>query len=299
VLTLINSIGLLVIYLTDGSKQSVSLTNQLNRRQELQDFLGRRATELENSPSIFNVNLASSQWDSRRLFKFFDFVLSGDKFVELSEKYTVCIASQSSLEKLHSLVQVSQHWSGPISVSIFIAGEELLLTELYVAYLRHCFSQIRERISFHLAFSKEYSPTKDHRNFIFNYKENCNKPEAVLSYLLKQRNPEITKWKNNKLLYPQNHLRNHARRNCKTEYVFLTDVDIIPSIGMADDLDTFLRKSRCEKLCAYVIPVYEIEEKVSFPQNKSEMIKLAKNGLARPFHQQIYKYGHYSTNYNR
>jgi N-acetyllactosaminide beta-1,3-N-acetylglucosaminyltransferase len=68
---------------------------------------------------------------------------------------------------------------------------------------------------------------------------------------------------------------------------------------MADNLEEFLRKSHCEKFCAYVIPVYEIDEDVNFPQNKYEMTSLAKNGLARPFHQKIYEDGHYSTNYNR
>jgi N-acetyllactosaminide beta-1,3-N-acetylglucosaminyltransferase len=254
--------------------------------------------QLMNNRSIFDVNLQLSQWDSTRRFKFLDFVLSGDKFEELSKKYTVCIATQSSLEKLYSLAQVSQHWTGPVSVSVFVGGEEFLLTELYVAYLRHCFPQIRDGISFHLAYSPDYPPAKDHNNFTFNYKQNCSNPEAVHSNLLKRRNQELTAWKK-KLLYPQNHLRNHARRNCKTEYVFLTDIDIIPSIGMADDLEEFLKKSRCIKLCAYVIPVYEIDEKVSFPQNKSEMINLAKRGLARPFHENIYKNGHYSTNYSR
>jgi len=74
-------------------------------------------------------------------------------------------------------------------------------------------------------------------------------------------------------------------------------VDIIPCIGMADKLDQFLRKSRCNKLCAYVIPVYEIDEKAGFPRNKSEMLKMAKNKMARPFHQDVYKTAQSATNY--
>jgi N-acetyllactosaminide beta-1,3-N-acetylglucosaminyltransferase len=135
-------------------------------------------------------------------------------------------------------------------------------------------------------------------NLAFDYKQNCSNPEAVLSELLKLRSPRTIEWKNN-TLYPQNHLRNQARRNCQTEYIYLTDVDIIPCIGMTDDLDQFLRKSQCEKLCAYVIPVYEIDEKVGFPRNKSEMLKLAKNKMARPFHQKIYAKAQSSTDYAR
>ena len=69
--------------------------------------------------------------------------------------------------------------------------------------------------------------------------------------------------------------------------------------GMADSLDQFLRNSQCEKLCAYVIPVYEIDEKAGFPRNKSEMLQLAKNKMARPFHQRIYKTAQSATNYKR
>ncbi|KDR14683.1 beta-1,4-glucuronyltransferase 1-like isoform X6 [Zootermopsis nevadensis] len=121
--------------------------------------------------------------------------------------------------------------------------------------------------------------------------------DSVLSDLLEHRNPKTVELISNKLLYPQNHLRNHARRNCQTKYVYLTDIDIIPSTGMADNLQEFLRQSRCEKLCAYVIPVYEIDKNVSFPQNKYQITNFAKEGLARPFHQMIYVNGHYSTNY--
>jgi hypothetical protein len=63
-------------------------------------------------------------------------------------------------------------------------------------------------------------------------------------------------------------------------------VDTIPCIGLADNLDQFLRKSRCEKLGAYVVPTCETDEKTDFPRNKSEMLKLAKNRIARLYHQE-------------
>lgn len=287
-------------------QQSVSLKNHFHDQDELWNSHGLSGAQnpektghrlLLNNPGIFNVNMSLARWDERCLYRFFDSVLSGDKFIELSEKYTVTIATQSSLEKLHSLAEVSQHWTGPISVSVFILREEFLLTELYIAYLRQCFHHVRDQISFHLVYPRDYPPI-NYSNSIFNYKYSCKAPDAVLSEILKHRNSRTTELKN-KMSYPQNHLRNHARRNCKTPNIFLTDVDIIPSIGMADVLDAFLRKSKCEKLCAYVIPVYEMSKNVTFPQNKSEMIKLANNGLARPFHQKIYADGHVATNYSR
>jgi N-acetyllactosaminide beta-1,3-N-acetylglucosaminyltransferase len=254
------------------------------------------AKMLENL-GLFNINWSLSRWDSKYRYKFLDFIWPGNKFLELSKKYTVSIATQSSLEKLHSIVEVSRHWTGPISLAVFVAGEEFPLTGLYISYLRQCFPHVKDQISFHLAYSWDYPPS-DEPNLAFDYKRNCSDPEAVLSELLNLRSPQTIEWKNNSL-YPQNHLRNQARANCQTEYIYLIDVDIIPCIGMADKLDQFLRKSRSNKLCAYVIPVYEIDEKVGFPRNKSEMLNLAKSKMANPFHQRIYKTAQSATNYAR
>jgi N-acetyllactosaminide beta-1,3-N-acetylglucosaminyltransferase len=285
-----------------------SMKNHLIHHREKQNFTANGSisgtvnheedgTKLLENLGVFNVNWSLSRWDSKHRYKFLDFICPGNKFLELSKKYTVSIATQCSLEKMLSIVELSRHWTGPISLAVFVAGEEFRLTELYISYLRQCFPQVKNQISFHLAFPLDYPPT-DGPNLPFDYKQNCSNPEAVLSQLLKLRSPQTIKWKNNSL-YPQNHLRNQARVNCQTEYIYLIDVDIIPSIGMADNLDQFLRKAQCEKLCAYVIPVYEIDEKAGFPRNKPDMLKLAKDKMARPFHQKIYGLAQSSTDYAR
>jgi beta-1,4-glucuronyltransferase 1 len=104
--------------------------------------------------------------------------------------------------------------------------------------------------------------------------------------------------------YPQNFLRNVARKNCQTFYTFLTDVDIIMSanLNFAEKLDKFLRNAKCpymNNLCAYVIPTYELDERVRFPRNKSDLIRLANKGLARPFHNKVFIYNQFATNFSR
>ena len=251
---------------------------------------------LENL-GLFSTNWSLSRWDSKHRYKFLDFIWPGNKFLELSKQYTVSIATQSSLEKLHYIVEMSHHWTGPISLAVFVAGEEYRLTALYISYLRQCFPHVKDQISFHLAYSWDYPPS-DGPNLEFVYKQDCSNPETVLSDLLKYRRPQTIEWRNNSL-YPQNHLRNQARANCRTGYIYVLDVDIIPCIGMADNLDRFLRKSQCEKLCAYVVPVYEIDENTDFPQNKFEMLNLAKKKTARPFHQKVYPVAQSATDYAR
>ena len=307
-LTVILTSLVLILMLSLNAEELTSMKNRLLEQRQNRDSSGKTCfsdaviTEdagfgLVEDLGFFNINWKLSRWDSKYRYKFLDFVVQGDKFLELSKKYTVSVATQSSLERMHSIVDVSQHWTGPISLAVFIEGEEFILTKLYIKYLRHCFSHVKNQISFHLAYSRDYPPV-DGPNLSINYKQNCSNPKVFLSELLEYRNPETIRQKD-KTLYPQNHMRNQARRNCQTDYIYLIDVDIIPSIDMADNLEAFLRNSQCEKLCAYVIPVYEIDEKAIFPQNKSEMLKLTKNKMARPFHLQIFAPAQYSTNYNR
>jgi hypothetical protein len=85
------------------------------------------AKRLQNL-SVFNTDWRLSRSDSKHRYKFLDFIWPGNKFLELSNKFTVSIATQSSLEKLHSIVEVSRHWTGPISLAVFVAGEEFRLT---------------------------------------------------------------------------------------------------------------------------------------------------------------------------
>lgn len=267
------------------------------------EYLGNSGNGQSNQTHrlIFGqLNLRAGRWDNSRQYKYFDFAVMGDRFEALSKDYTVTLATQSSIERLHSLVHVSRHWHGPISVALYAAGnDELYLMQLYLTYLRNCFASVREQATFHLAIPQARPPAivrhhlkSDSGNFI------CDEPEATLKRLLKYRTVETAKWRI-KNAYPQNHLRNLARKGSQTTHVFLTDIDIIPSINFTQHLDAFLRKAACTKLCAYVIPTYEIDGRAKFPKDKLDLIRLSRKGLARPFHHKVFIYNQYATNFTR
>lgn len=247
-----------------------------------------------------NLNLNHGRWDASRQYKYFDFASIGQRFDDLSTEYSVCLATQSSLERLYSLVSVAEHWNGPISLAVFVAGnDELYLLQLYLSYLQNCFAAIRDAVTIHLAYPKNRAPTlvrkylkSDYTNFI------CDQPEMTLKKLMKFRSAETTKWRI-KNAYPQNHLRNLARKGCQNDHVFLTDIDIIPSINFTQNLDKFLKKTTCTKLCAYVVPTYEIDSRAKFPRSKDDLIRLSKKGLARPFHHKVFIYNQFATNFSR
>lgn len=255
------------------------------------------ATGKPQSP--FDVRLG--RWDNKLEYKFFDNVFLGTQYTNLSKKHKTCLATQSSLDKLYSIIQVANHWDGPISLAAFGSGdEEFNNLLLYSTYLRECFPKVKEKVNFHFAFPQNNAPTNLHINSSLLSKLDCDNPYGLLLQLsrIKDRK-KLMRWKN-QVIYPQNHLRNLARKNCQSDYVFLTDIDIIPSYGMAQLLDGFLESDHCgNKLCAFVIPTFELDERVRFPPNKSDLLRLADKGLARPFHQKVFIYNQFATNFTR
>lgn len=200
------------------------------------------------------------------------------------------------------------HWAGgPISVGLFATGdEELHFIQLYLTYLRKCYPTLIDQMAFHLVHSRQFAPTRVRLDVnldadLPNHND-CDSPETVLQRLAGRRREgrTIKAWRNSP--YPQNHMRNVARKGCQTDYVFLVDVDIIPSYGMATELDRFLktsvRNSTTAKV-AYVIPTFEIDNRVAFPKSKAEVLSLVEKKLARPFHQKIFIYNQFATNFSR
>ncbi|CAG9860201.1 unnamed protein product [Phyllotreta striolata] len=258
----------------------------------------REAEDLEDGP-LPRLDLNLGRWDNRRKYKYFDNFLVGRKFAILSNLYETCLATQGSLDKLPSLIEVAQNWNGPISLATFAASEdELNALLLYVLYLRKCNERIADKVTFHLALTTERRPKKFNIDTLKLKELNCDNPLGVMQHLTKNFQRGTNQWRT-RLSYPQNHVRNLARKNCQTNYVFLTDVDIIPSRGMAEILDAFLRDAKCNDKCAYVVPTYEIDERVMFPHNKTELVRLASKGLARPFHHKVFIYNQYATNFSR
>ena len=141
---------------------------------------------------------------------------------------------------------------------------------------------------------------KKHIEISFSSKYNeCNSnTDRFLNDLQKYLPTDIRKWQQT-VPYPQNHLRNIARKNCQTRYVFLVDIDVIPSPKTGVNLNKFLknRRRKTEQI-AYVIPTFELDINQKFPESKQELKQLVDNGLSRPFHEKVFIYNQYATNFS-
>jgi len=64
-------------------------------------------------------------------------------------------------------------------------------------------------------------------------------------------------------------------------------------------LNHFFRTANCTKSCAYVIPTFEIDVRATFPRSKNALVRLIRKGLARPFHEKVFIYNQYATNFSK
>ncbi|XP_053963870.1 beta-1,4-glucuronyltransferase 1 [Anastrepha ludens] len=272
-------------------RPSVNITSSINKTTF------PKVSEHNFRLAFDNISFDTGRWDNHRLYKMYDFALVGDKFIKASRENIVCLATQSSVERLYSLTQVAYQWNGPISTAVYVAGnEEFSILKYFVSYMRLCFSFIRDNVAFHIAVPYNKEPTHEHiPNLIKSF--DCQYPEQTLRHLLKIRSPDTIRWRL-KNEYPQNHLRNLARKGCQNKYVFLTDIDIIPSGNMVSLLNNFLPSAKCSYRCAYVIPTFEIDNRAKFPVSKPELMRLYRKGLARPFHEKVFIYNQYATNFS-
>ena len=103
---------------------------------------------------------------------------------------------------------------------------------------------------------------------------------------------------NLQLPYPQNLLRNVARRHCRSEWVVCPDVDMMfpgadstvrPS--WTQRLALFLQSPKAQNCakCAFVLPLFELEnENRTLPADKKQLRKHVDAGRARPYHAEVF-----------
>ncbi|XP_020622312.1 LARGE xylosyl- and glucuronyltransferase 2-like [Orbicella faveolata] len=108
--------------------------------------------------------------------------------------------------------------------------------------------------------------------------------------------------------YPINRLRNIAVKNVKTQYIFMIDVDFVPS----PELETIARnqilkynetRNGTNNKVAFVVPAFDGARNVNsrdLPQTKEELVKMVKRKKKlAPFRQIESPLSHSSTNYTK
>ncbi|CAL8072141.1 unnamed protein product [Orchesella dallaii] len=251
-----------------------------------------------------------SRFDNKRIIRIFDYIRTGKNWENLVTQYNVCLATQSSLDRIKYLPQLLSTWRGPVSLAVYITNEEeWLMLNVYTRFLERCYPSFRDQVSIHLAvpssldqfcFKENVLDTWEKNRTVIENKE-CHEATDLMQLLTSTFPITGSAKLALKEVYPQNHMRNLARKGCTSDWTYSTDVDLIPSEGLAENLQEFYNELKengikCEK-CAYVIPTFELEETQPFPKTKRELIAYVQSGSARQFHGKYYSTAHNATNY--
>lgn len=197
-------------------------------------------------------------------------------------KKDVGIVTQTGLKQIIYIHDLSVRWQGLVSVALFIEDSTLESGIDRIILLLECYPAIRFNTSIHLVFplmNRDVNNLETKETHI-----NCDLlslPQEPISYSIPQ------------VAYPVNLLRNVARRYSMTEFIFVIDIDLIPSFNFRSQFLHFLSANNLfldpainEKV-VYVVPIYEMSYGMienGIPNDKISLIQKLNKNEVRPFY---------------
>ena len=196
---------------------------------------------------------------------------------------TVTYATHGEFTFLENLLEITDRWKGPISVSIHCSGDDYNNTMKTILYLKQCYKGIDKFVSFHLIFHEEHFPS-----LIF--------PPEVLRNIFHVNCSGAPPWKNvtsyrnqHGLIYPVNVLRNAAKYSTDTFFHLMSDIELYPSENIIDRFLTMIAENpnmlRSENPKVFVLPIFEVNKTEEAPKTKKKLIELIKGNRGNRFHQ--------------
>ncbi|XP_022083043.1 beta-1,4-glucuronyltransferase 1-like [Acanthaster planci] len=220
----------------------------------------------------------------------------------------VTLVTQCSVNNLYHLVDLVVRWRGPVSVAVFSSSPDISTFNNVLFTLRECFPGIKENVTFHLVQPiTEITEMLGSSIKAFPFtKLPC---KTILDSLKEQTFEAASQARNYALevVYPNNVLRNVARSGVASRFVFVVDIDMLPSANLRTQ---FLHLSRSSiilqeeteysKRTAFVVPAFEIRDGAEIPSTKERLIRdAAMYGRIRPFYAEDCPYCHNHTDYHR
>lgn len=268
---------------------------------------------------MVNAVDGSSVLDSSGEFKIVNFLVQAENLRLQKNGYEdVTLVTQCSSEHLPQLATLASAWSGPISVAVFVTVDNLGDTLITITDLRRCFSDVRANTSFHLVYplsqhrqadlqetvaakaitkwsSLSSSSTGSSRSMSA---ADCERivPRRTMGVeispaeILNGPTVAVPNYDRSSSPYPNNLLRNVARRNSLTEFVFVIDVDMVPNEGLHREFIHFAKSNRLfsdskkDDKTVYVVPAFEAKESVEVPKDKTGLLQLLDTMQVRPFY---------------
>ncbi|CAH1105526.1 unnamed protein product [Psylliodes chrysocephalus] len=190
----------------------------------------------------------------------------------------VTYATHVSADFMYYLPELVRFWDGFISVTAFVPDLDVALVLEQLNQYCHCLPGM-SRVSIHFAYHKKLTPSR--KDVYFTRPASCEVADS--SKLATYRHADDS------IVYPINVCRNAARTASLTERVMVSDIQLMPSEGLArkflDMIDSY-KLTDCQKR-AYVLPIFEVESSEEVPRTKQQLVDLVKEKKAVYFHKLV------------
>lgn len=198
------------------------------------------------------------------------------------EMKSITLTTQGTSDFLYHVEQLCDRWEGFISLSVYAPGDDFKLAVNTIYYLRQCgLKCISERVNFHMIYDTLYAPANVTvpAAYLATPNFDCNIPLDESMRLLNIN----TDFRGSKSLpYPINVLRNVARIASKTKYLFASDIELYPSVGIVPAFFKLLEREQSGQVTlinpknphVYVVPIFEVKANKKPPRTKKELTKL-------------------------
>ena len=150
--------------------------------------------------------------------------------------HDITLASQCSINHMHHVVNLVERWTGPISIAVFAPDQDSSIANYAIDGLRRCFPKVKELVDFHIVYPATHAGDFGKSGESWSTLE-CD----VLIDKLKNYGYGMN-YDMGDMPFPHNVLRNAARTGVTTEYVFLIDIDLTPSVNLREKFVEFVRR---------------------------------------------------------
>lgn len=241
----------------------------------------------------------SSVLDSSGEYRIINFIMRAENLgVKNNVRQDLSLVTQSTIKHLVHLESILNRWHGPVSMAIFSLTQDIPLAIDAILNLRRCIPAARSNTSFHLVYplNSPYNKAPSPQPLVL---DPCDTIKDRIS------NFKISDNYAHGVPYPNNLLRNVGRRNSLTEFVFVVDIDMLPSDHLYSDFMDFAAANKLliesprkddktkddatesrikDDKTVFVVPAFETKEGAEIPRDKTGLLQLLELMEARPFY---------------
>lgn len=180
------------------------------------------------------------------------------------------LVTQCSPSRLYYIEDLLHAYHGPISLSIFTLSQNIPNIVNVLILLRKCLPLFREYVKVHLVYPLTSDSFSIKLPNIDSTKLSCLTLSHQLASFRKHKDEFRHYGEGDGIAFPVNLLRNVARRNVKSNYILVIDIDLIPSKSLRKDFNAFIKQSTIKlkegksvnlnkEQFVFVLPVYEMD----------------------------------------